>query len=301
MRWWGWILIGLAVLGLGFGGYVFSVAHTLEVEALSDDLYVLYGAGGNVAVLRTDEGAVVVDTMSLSYQGSRINEVASELTGQPVVMVINSHYHLDHTHGNPAFDPGTRVVSTARTLHHLQQTDAEYFSGPAAALLPNETFEGEQRISLGGKNMTLLWPGRGHTDGDLVVLFEEEGIIHTGDLYFNGHYPNIDLEAGGSVAAWNETIDRIFELPFEGVIPGHGPFTDAAGLRQFQAFVGQLEALGREAADAGVPLAEFVKTAALTEDAGYTEIKIIVSLGLTREFVLSRAWQEASGDVVVRP
>lgn len=296
MKWWSWLLIGLAVVGLSFTGYVFYQIYSLDVEQVADDLYVLYGLGGNVAVLDTDEGTVIVDTMTLQYQGDRIDEVATSLTGKPVVMIINTHYHLDHTHGNPAFANGTRVVSTKQTLQHLEELDGEYFSGDAAALLPNETFEHEHRISLGNKHLRLVWPGRGHTDGDLVVLFEEENIVHTGDLHFHDFYPNIDLEAGGSALAWADTLDEVLKLEFEGVIPGHGAYTDRKALEQFQAFMGQLGRLAVEAVDNGVSMEEFVGTAALTEDAGYGEIRIIVPIGLTREFVLTRAYEEARGD-----
>ncbi len=67
-----------------------------------------------------------VDTLTLPMQGKRLREIAKELTGQDTVLLINTHYHLDHTHGNPAFDPGTRVLSTERTLHHLKALDADH-------------------------------------------------------------------------------------------------------------------------------------------------------------------------------
>lgn len=293
MRWWIWVLLGLGVIVLIGGGAVFWTAHSLESEQITDDLHVLYGAGGNVGVLRTGEGTVIVDTMTFNYQGSRIQAVAEELTGEPVVMIINTHYHLDHTHGNPAFPAGTRVVSTARTLHHLKTLDGEYFSGEAAALLPNETFEDRTRIEIGSKHITLLWPGRGHTDGDLVALFEEEGVIHMGDLYFNRHYPNIDLEAGGSVRYWGAAIDRAFELPFDRVIPGHGPVSGPDGLRQYRAFINQLARLAARAIEKGLSLEDFLATDELTEDEGYTEITMLVPIGLDRPFVLGRAFEEA--------
>ncbi|MDZ7684921.1 MAG: hypothetical protein U5O39_07815 [Gammaproteobacteria bacterium] len=120
-------------------------------------------------------------------------------------------------------------------------------------LLPNETFSDYRRLAVGDKHISLLWPGRGHTDGDLVALFEEEGVIHMGDLYFNRLYPNIDLEAGGSVQAWSATIDRVSELDFDRVIPGHGEVSDPAGVRRFQDFIVQLAELGTEAIKDGVP------------------------------------------------
>ena len=81
--------------------FLYSQVVSLTSQKISDDLHVIFGMGGNVAVLRTGEGAVVVDTMTFVPQGSAILDMATELAGEEVVMVINSHYHSDHTHGNP--------------------------------------------------------------------------------------------------------------------------------------------------------------------------------------------------------
>lgn len=290
------ILLALVLLLLVFGGYVFLQFRSLDVEPLSDDLFVLRGFGGNVAVLRTEAGTVIVDTMTLPLQGERIRETARELTGAETVLVINTHYHLDHTHGNPAFEPGTRVLSTERTLFHLKALDAEFWSGDAAELLPNETFVDRQTLAIGGKTLELVHPGRGHTDGDLVVVFADEDVIHMGDLHFNGHYPNIDLEAGGTVMGWPATLDRVLPLDFDRVIPGHGPTTDRAGIAQFREFLVQLGEIGRQAAADGSSLEQTVATDRLTADEGYEPIRFIVSLGLDRAFVLQRAWEEATGN-----
>ncbi len=301
MKTWQWVLVFVLTAVLAFSGYLYRKMSYLEVEQITGDLYVIYGLGGNVAVLDTDEGAVIVDTMTLEMQGDRIKERAMSLTGKPVTLIINTHYHLDHTHGNPAFDPGTRVVATDRTLHHLKVTDADYFSGSAAPLLPNETFSHDKTIRMGNKTLRLLHPGRGHTDGDLVVLFEEDRTLHTGDLFFNRHYPNIDLEGGGSVAQWPSTLDAAMTLPFDTVIPGHGSVTGREGLNQFRAFMQQLAEIGAEAAVKGISLEETVRTDRLTEDAGYEPLKMVVSIGLDREFVLRRAWEEANRAFEVRP
>jgi cyclase len=301
MRLWQWILTVIVVVLTVGGGFVFLQIRGLRVEKIDDDLHVLFGLGGNVAVLNTDEGTVIVDTMTLQYQGDRIRQVATELTGKPVVAIINSHYHLDHTHGNPAFDAGTRVIATERTLQHLLHSDAEYFSGEAAAFLPNETFVDDVRLNFGNKTLRLLSLGRGHTDGDLVVLFEQERVIHMGDLFFHQLYPNIDLEAGGSVREWPTTLERAMKLPFDAVIPGHGEVTDIQGMRKFQAFMQQLSEIGAEAATNGVSLTETKKSSSLTADDGFGEIRMLVPVGIDREFVLQRAWEEATGTVEARP
>ena len=120
--------------------------------------------------------------MSLPAQGGWIRELAKELTGAETILLINTHYHFDHTHGNPAFEPGTRILSTERTLSYLHALDADFWTGDATKLLPNETFSERQTLHIGGKTIELVHPGPGHTDGDLVVIFADENVIHMGDL-----------------------------------------------------------------------------------------------------------------------
>ncbi|HEY5657512.1 MAG TPA: MBL fold metallo-hydrolase [Myxococcota bacterium] len=276
--------------------YVYQEIVSLRVERVNDDVHVIFGRGGNVGVLRTEEGAVVVDTMTFRAQGRRIREIADDLAGPPQV-VINTHYHFDHTHGNPAFASGIKVVATDRTLAYMDAFDASYWEGAASGTLPNETFADEHVLRVGDKTVRLIRPGRGHTDGDLVALFVEDRVVHMGDLFFNRRYPNIDLEAGGSVREWAATLDRVFELDFDVVIPGHGPVTDRAGLREFQRFIAQLAELGAQAASQGLSLEETQARALLDADAGYEVISIPFVIRLDREFVIRRAWEEATGNV----
>jgi cyclase len=299
MKRWQWIVGSIALLFVVLGGYLYIQVRSLEVEPLSEDLYVLRGLGGNTAVLRTDAGAVVVDTMTVPLQGARIRELARELTGMETVLLINTHYHLDHTHGNPAFSPGIIVVSTARTLSHMQVLDGDYWAGDSAAFLPNDVFDGGQTLKLGGKTLELLHPGPGHTDGDLVVLFVEEGVVHLGDLMFNRLYPRVDLGAGGTVRGWPAALDRVLEMTFDRVIPGHGASTDREGLLQFRSFMAQLADLAAASAARGEPLEDFLATGELTADAGYEPIRMVIPVGLNRESVLTEAWQEATGNFAV--
>lgn len=288
------LLILLLLIGFGLAR---SHVQSLEQIAVTDDVWMISGLGGNVGVLRTGEGTVIVDTMTFTVQGDAIRKLAEELTGEPVRVVINTHYHLDHTHGNPAFERGTRVISTARTLEHLKKRDASYWEDEAAYLLPNETFNSDQTLELGRKTIRLFHPGRGHTDGDLVALFVEDRVLHAGDLFFNHRYPNIDLEAGGSVQKWGNTLDQILPLAYDQIIPGHGALTNREGLQQFQRFIRQLANVGTDAAAKGRSLEETIRQADFTEDAGYENMEIPLILGLNREFVLRRSWEEATGAV----
>ncbi len=293
-RWFSRTLLVLAVVFGGAAVFGFGLVRTLDSERVTDDVHRLEGLGGNVAVLRTAAGAVVVDTMSFRMQGQRVRERAEQLGGGPVQAVINTHYHFDHTHGNPGFAPGTRVVSTARTLEHLTTRDAASWTGGAAQSLPNDTFDDTHDLRVGGKTIRCLHPGRGHTDGDLVVLFVEDRVLHTGDLVFHRRYPNIDFEAGGSVREWAATLDRVLELDFDRVIPGHGAITDRAGVEQFRAFMAELAGAAESAVAQGQALPAFLESAPLRADAGYESMQIPFVMRLDRSFVLQRAFEEAT-------
>ncbi len=295
-RWLRWGVVAVLVLIAAAGIAIYWQVATVEAERVTDDVHVLFGAGGNVGVLATERGAVVVDTLTFRMQGERVREQAEQLTGGPVQMVINTHHHGDHTHGNPAFPAGTRIVSTVRTRSNMLAFDGDFWTGAAAETLPTETFERNHEIAIGGKTIRMVHPGRGHTDGDLVVLFVEDRVVHLGDLLFNNRYPNIDLEAGGSIQAWIATLDRVLALDFDRVIPGHGVVTDRAGVEKFQHFLRELWSVGQEAAREGRSLEETLSQE-LETDAGYQAMVIPGILRLDREFVLRRAWEEATGAV----
>jgi glyoxylase-like metal-dependent hydrolase (beta-lactamase superfamily II) len=297
MKFWKKCVLALLLLSVIFIIYVFLSIRSLDVETINDDIHIIRGAGGNTTVLNTKAGAVVIDSMTFKMQGSLIREKAEELTGKEVVLLINTHYHLDHTHGNPGFKPGTHIVSTERTLSHLKELDADNWQGSAAKLLPNDTFDERRKFKFGDKTITLIHPGRGHTNGDLVVLFEEDKTLVMGDLFFNQHYPNIDLEAGGSVQEWPATIDKVLALDFDKVIPGHGKTTGRAGLIGFQNMMSQLANIGQAAATNSTSLDRVLNSTELSEDSGYQPITFVgFSLGLNRAFVLQRAWEESTGN-----
>lgn len=293
-----WLLFVLLLSAAVMGIWIYQRLNLLHVDALTPDVWVLSGLGSNVGVLRSDGGAVVVDTMTFRMQGERIREHVEELTGQSVDVILNTHYHWDHTHGNPAFPAGLRIVSTQRTLDLLRALDGDYFSGDAAATLPNETFTDQHEIKIGNKTIRSFYFGRGHTDGDQVVLFVEDRVLHMGDLLFHRHYPNIDLEAGGSVREWPDTLDRVLALEgWDIVIPGHGAVTDRAGIEQFQRFLRQVWEQVEPLARAGKTLEETRAAVRITEDEGYQAIHVPGIVSLDRDFVVRRAWEEATGAV----
>jgi len=268
MKFWKKSLIVLICLGFLIGAYLTINIRSLSVEKISQDLFIIRGVGGNTAVLRTSEGAVVVDSITFKQQGTLIKAKAEELAGEQVALLINTHYHLDHTHDNPGFDADLQIASTDRTLSHLQVLDAASWQGEAAERLPNDTITDRKEFNLDDKTIRVIHPGIGHTDGDLIVHFVEDDAFILGDPFFNQHYPNIDLEAGGSVQTWPTTLDKVMQISATTMVQGHGATGDISGLKQFQTFMRQLG----EISFGGIPI------------------------GLDRHFVIRRAWEESNNE-----
>ena len=143
----------LAVASLAFVWWRIGI---LDVTPVRPGVWMLAGVGSNVTVVATADGAIVVDSMTVVRQGRLIHAKVREPTGKPVAALLNTHYHLDHTHGNPAFPVGTKVVSTARTLEHLRTRDADWWAdSPARDLLPNATFEALVRCLSQGNEVVM--------------------------------------------------------------------------------------------------------------------------------------------------
>jgi glyoxylase-like metal-dependent hydrolase (beta-lactamase superfamily II) len=287
----------LTVLGVVVGvllvvvGVLWLRVGRIDVERVRNDLYMLSGVGGNVGVLVTPEGVVVVDSMTFVRQGHEILRRIRELTPQPVVTLINTHYHLDHTHGNPAFASGTKVIATPQTRAHLLERDADFWRDPPARDLLPSADEGARSFTVGGRTVRAHHFGRGHTDGDLVVLFVEDRVLHTGDLCFHGHYPNIDLEAGGSVKEWTSTLDRVLALDFDTVIPGHGQVTTRAALQTYREFMATLWEQTSAVVARGGSLEDALAAVDLDR---FALRRLWFAPNLSRDFVIGRAFEEAS-------
>lgn len=235
------ILIGLGVVVLvaaGFVGYQFYKFLRTETIKIDDRFYVVLGGGGNTAVLIGDDGVLVVDTKFLR-PGRQLAQMIGAITDKPVKVIINTHYHSDHTHGNPNYARGTDVIAQRRTRAHLIDLDKSFWEvEPAWSLLPGDLVDDEKILEFGDETVRIMHPGRGHTDGDLVVYFTKRGIVHTGDLFIHNMHPFIDLRAGGSGREWPATLDKVLAIPdVTEYIPGHGPLSTRADVERFQSYL----------------------------------------------------------------
>lgn len=215
----------------------------IEVETIADGLDLIKGAGGNIAVLRGPDGLLVVDSQ-VPARAKEVFETVRRAGGKPVSTLINTHWHFDHTGGNELFGrAGATIVATAATRRRLatdQYTEAFKMTTPASppAALPTFTAD-EAEFHVGAETVYLTAVPPAHTDGDLIVHFKSHDVIHTGDLFSNGFYPNIDASSLGWIGGMIAAVDRIKKLvgPKTKIIPGHGPLATTADLEAFRAML----------------------------------------------------------------
>ncbi|MSP63740.1 MAG: MBL fold metallo-hydrolase [Myxococcales bacterium] len=232
----GGIVLLLLALGAGFLAWRMLRVETVRID---EHLHVLLGGGGNTLLLDSPEGALVVDT-KFSFPASHLQKEAQRLTGKPVKMVIDTHYHFDHTGGNPLF-PGAEFVGAPRTREHLIAKEALFRPGAAGEkMLPTTLVSDGKQWNFGDDYVDVRYLGVGHTDGDLVVFLHKRSILHTGDLFVNGFYPVMDPEAGGSYRALGPTLDKVIAIGAQQIIPGHGPIAAPEDLKRFREYVGLL-------------------------------------------------------------
>jgi glyoxylase-like metal-dependent hydrolase (beta-lactamase superfamily II) len=202
----------------------------LTVNKVKDDLYEIEGDGGNVAVLVTNEGVVLVDDKYEQDHDAILTKVKS-ITDQPIKYILTTHHHGDHSGGNAKFLPSAQIISTANARKNI--VEHKQPNAPAGMEPARITFTDQASVFLGGKEVRAYYFGRGHTNGDAVIYFPSLRTLHTGDL-MAGTSPLIDYPGGGSIVEWTKTLDTAMNLDFETVIPGHGAVTDKAGLRTYR-------------------------------------------------------------------
>jgi len=196
---------------------------------------------------------ILVDDMFYRNYDDILAEVAS-VTDLPVAYVLNTHQHDDHAGGNAKMLAVADVIAHRQVRANLTDIEQPYYEDtPGTPIgLPNVTFSDELAVHLGGKEVRTKHFGRGHTDGDAVVYFPELKVIHTGDLFLGrpaaraapagapaerppGVNIYVDYAQGGSFLEWTGTLDRVLELDFDTVIPGHGPVSTREELIRFRA------------------------------------------------------------------
>ena len=218
----------------------FSKVQMTTVK-VTEGVYMLTGAGGNIGVSAGEDGVFLVDDQYAPLT-DKIKAALAAISKKPIRFLLNTHWHGDHTGGNENLGKaGVLIVAHENvrkrmtTEQFIQAFGQKTPPSPKDAL-PVVTFTDAVTLHLNGDEIQAFHVAPAHTDGDAVVHFRKANVVHAGDLFFNGIYPFIDVDSGGSVDGMIAAADRILGVTDDRtqIIPGHGPLSHRAGLQSFR-------------------------------------------------------------------
>lgn len=218
----------------------------ITIEKVAGSVYCLYGEGGNIGILEGADKLLVVDSQYARNAEDVLKEIR-KLSSLKIAYLINTHYHGDHTGGNPIIGEEAKIVAHENCLKSfLAGLKPEESAESKAA--PQVTYDKEMKLMIGDETVRLVHFGPAHTSGDTIVIFEQSMVIHAGDLFFHGMPPYIDVKDGSDTGNWVMTIGKLAEkYPDFKVIPGHGK---ATVMRAFVDFADYLRYLREKVAEA---------------------------------------------------
>jgi cyclase len=232
---------------------------------LSDTVYMLKGRGGNVGISTGEDGLYIIDDQ-VKPVTSQLLQAIRKISKEPIRFVINTHYHADHVGGNETIGAAGAVIiahdnirkrmTTEQVSIFMNNTTPPYPKGA----LPVVTFNDRMSLHLNGETATAYYVAEGHTDGDAIIHFPESNVIHMGDMYFNGLYPYVDLDAGGAMQGMVAAADLALSMADEStrIIPGHGPLAVTEDLKGYREFLIKAGANVQELIDQGLDLQQII-------------------------------------------
>jgi glyoxylase-like metal-dependent hydrolase (beta-lactamase superfamily II) len=233
----------------------------IKVTKVSGNIYMLEGEGGNIAASVGEDGIVIVDDQ-FAPLADKIQAALKNLkiTDKPVRFVINTHYHGDHTGGNEPFaNAGSTVIAQDNVRKRLESGGVAGNGGslkmeakPAPkGALPVITFDHDVTVHLNGEDIRALHFPAGHTDGDAIIFFPKNNVVHMGDDFVRYGFPFIDVASGGSVQGMIAAMEKVSaQLPPDvKVIPGHGALSNLDDVREFTKMLKETSAAVQKAID----------------------------------------------------
>ena len=175
---------------------------TIKPTKLTERVYMLEGAGGNIGVSVGDDGVFVIDDQ-FAPLSEKILTAIKTISDKPLKYLVNTHYHGDHSGGNENMaKAGAVIIAHDNVKKRLVEKES-----PKEAL-PVITFNDQLNISINNESIAVFHVANAHTDGDALLYFTESNVLHTGDTFFNARYPYIDLDSGGSVKGYIEAVKK---------------------------------------------------------------------------------------------
>jgi glyoxylase-like metal-dependent hydrolase (beta-lactamase superfamily II) len=244
----------------------------IKTSKVSEGVYMLEGAGGNIGLSVGDDGAFIIDDQFAPLT-PKIRAAVAAVTKKPIRFVINTHWHGDHVGGNEnmamadavivAHDNVRKRMSVGQFMEIMQK---QIPPAPAKAL-PIVTFTQDITFYLNGDEIRVTYAGPAHTDGDAVIGFQKANVVHMGDCLMTISYPFVDLSSGGNFEGFIAVADRVLAMADDKtkIIPGHGVVIDKAGLQAWRDMLATIRDRVKKLVDAGKTVDE-VKAAKPTAE-----------------------------------
>lgn len=211
-----------------------------KTTEVAKGIYMLSGengfTGGNLGLLVGDEAVVLIDD-SMPQFLDKMQDSIKAVTERPIDYVLNTHLHGDHTGNNAAVsDAGAHVIAHDNVRKRLIQNGIKQdnvMQPTPKNSLPVITFQEAIHLYFNEQPMQVFHVPHAHTDGDSVIYFTDANVIHAGDVFFNGRFPYIDIDSGGSVNGLIDALKTIVAMSNDDtkIIPGHGELADKKALK----------------------------------------------------------------------
>jgi cyclase len=214
---------------------------TIKAITVTKNLFMLQGKGGNIGVFVGSDGTFLIDDQYAPVTPEILENVQS-LGGNHPKFLINTHYHGDHSGGNENLGSGNTLIFSHDNVRTRLTSGAfiAAFKAKMAATakigLPVVTFSEDMNFHINSETIRAQHVPHAHTDGDSFIHFSQSNVIHAGDIFFNGFYPYIDVDHGGSLRGMIGAVDEILVLADEEskIIPGHGPLSNKRELVHYR-------------------------------------------------------------------
>lgn len=224
-------------------------------EKLTENVYALFGAGGNMGLAIGEDAAYLIDDQFGPLTNKIVAHVKT-ITDKPIKFVLNTHMHGDHTGGNENLANAGAVVIAH---NNVRKRMVEAKEPQPKEAWPIVTFNDKMTLHLKNKSsIHAMHVNPAHTDGDTYYYFPEDNAIHMGDNFFSGRYPYIDLGSGGDIDGLISNVSMTLELIDDTtkIIPGHGAISSKTELKEYKDILVILRERVKEARDSGKSLEE---------------------------------------------
>ena len=209
-------------------------AYDTKFIKVEGNIYMIKGKGGNIGMFYGKDGVLLIDDQFEEGVPSLLKEI-DNLSKKPIKYLVNTHYHEDHTGGNALIAKEGTIIFSHDNVRGRMEENKRLSNDKKIDkdILPVITVSENMTFYFNGESILVFHVHEAHTDGDMMVYFPKSNVLHTGDILFNGKYPFIDLDSGGSFEGALIALDKIMMIADEDtkIIPGHGDLASLKDVR----------------------------------------------------------------------